>query len=37
VFREVLGSWSKEKLHVATLICRVAGVNPVNPEGGRHE
>lgn len=33
VIREVLGAWSKEKLHVSILICRVAGVNPANSEG----
>ena len=37
VIREVLGTWSKEKLHVATLICRVAGINPKSPEGNRNE
>ncbi len=35
VIREILGTWSKEKLHVATLICRVAGVNPMDAEGSR--
>jgi hypothetical protein len=24
-------------LHVATLICRVVGVNPMAPDGGRHD
>lgn len=37
VIREVLGGWSKEKLHAAILICRVAKVNPMLPECGRHD
>lgn len=37
VIREVLGEWSKEKLHVAILICRVAQVNPLQSESGRHD
>ena len=36
VIREVLGTWSEEKLHVATVICRVAGVNPMALDKGRH-
>lgn len=27
-FRAILREWSERKLHEATLICRVAGVNP---------
>jgi hypothetical protein len=37
VIREVLGTWSKEKLHVATIVCRVAGVNPLHSESNRNE
>jgi len=37
VIREVLGTWSKEKLHVATIVCRVAGVNPHHSEGNRND
>lgn len=28
ITREVMGKWAAEKKHEATLICRVAGVNP---------
>ncbi len=35
VLKEIIAAWSKEKLHVATVICRCAGVNPTQPEGGR--
>jgi hypothetical protein len=35
VIREVMAAWSAEKLHVATLICRVAGVNPQSSDRGR--
>ena len=38
VIREVLGEWSREKLHVATVICRVAQVNPMAPDADwRHK
>lgn len=37
VIRDLLGKWSADQLHVATLILRVAGRNPTQPEGGRHE
>lgn len=36
VIREVLGEWSREKLHVATVICRVAGVNPMSSDSRAH-
>lgn len=36
VIRDVLGAWSKEKLHVATVICRVANVNPMALDKGRN-
>jgi hypothetical protein len=29
VMREMLAKWSAEKLHESTVICRVAGVNPL--------
>lgn len=29
VAREMLAKWSAEKLHESTVICRVAGVNPL--------
>lgn len=35
VVKEILAAWSKEKLHVATVICRTAGVNPRDSEDGR--
>lgn len=35
VFRDLLKAWSDEKLHEAVSICRVAGVNPTQPEAGR--
>lgn len=35
VMREMLAAWSFQRVHEATLICRVAGVNPFESEGGR--
>lgn len=35
VLRGLLLEWSGRKLHEATLICRVAGVNPTSPETQR--
>ncbi len=35
VLRTLLDSWSRDRLHEATLICRVAGVNPMDPETRR--
>ncbi len=35
VFREMLAAWSAKKRHEAVLICRVAGVNPSDPEPDR--
>lgn len=32
---DLLEAWAKEKLHEATVICRVAGVNPTAPGAGR--
>lgn len=37
VIREILSEWSKRRLHEASVICRVAGVNPMRPDGGRNE
>ena len=33
--RGLLKDWSNAKLHEATLILRVAGINPTQPEGER--
>lgn len=33
--RALLGDWSRDRPHEATLICRVAGVNPMASEGDR--
>lgn len=35
VMRQLLAVWSGEQLHVATLICRTAGVNPADPVPSR--
>ncbi len=35
VLKEIIAAWSKEKLHVSMIVCRVAGVNPMDAEGGR--
>lgn len=35
VLRTLLNEWSRDRLHEATLICRVAGVNPMASEGDR--
>jgi hypothetical protein len=35
VLRRIIREWSQAKLHEATLVCRVAGVNPTSPEGDR--
>ena len=35
VVREILAEWSAKRLHRATVICRVAGVNPMASDGGR--
>ena len=37
VFREMLREWSAKKLHEASVICRVAGVNPMRPESNRSD
>ena len=37
VLRDILKLWSDAKFHEATLIMRVAGRNPITPEGGRNE
>jgi len=35
VIRELLAEWSAKKLHEATVICRVVGVNPTVPDMDR--
>ena len=35
VLREILRQWSRQKLHEATLICRVSGRNPASPDSDR--
>lgn len=35
VLKEIIALWSAEKLHVATVICRVAGRNPFESEAIR--
>ncbi len=37
VVREILAEWSAKKLHAATVICRVAGVNPMVSDRARSE
>ena len=32
---KILGQWADEQVHVSTLICRVAGVNPTQPDSRR--
>lgn len=32
---DLLEAWAKEKLHEATVICRVAGINPTAPDADR--
>ena len=34
---EILGAWADQKLHESTLVCRVAGVNPMMPEVKRRD
>ena len=31
----LLEEWAEKKLHEASVVCRVAGVNPMAPEAGR--
>lgn len=35
VMNDLLAQWATDKLHEATVVCRVAGVNPMAPESGR--
>lgn len=35
VMRNLLREWSDKKKHEATVICRVAGINPTTPESAR--
>jgi hypothetical protein len=37
VIRLILDEWSKNQLHISTLICRVAGVNPAALDTNRNE
>ena len=37
IMRAILKDWSCAKLREATLICRVAGVNPTSPDPKRSE
>lgn len=32
---QLLDDWAASKLHEATVVCRVAGVNPTEPDGSR--
>ena len=32
ILLQLLKAWSSEKINEATLICRVAGINPTAPE-----
>jgi hypothetical protein len=32
---QLLEQWAKDKLHEATLVCRVAGINPMLSEPSR--
>lgn len=36
VIRLILEEWSRNQLHISTLICRVAGVNPLPSDSGRN-
>lgn len=36
VLRDMLAKWSADRLHVATVICRVAGVNPMALDADRN-
>lgn len=35
IMKELLRQWSEAKVHEATIVCRVAGINPTRPEGER--
>lgn len=35
VVRQLIRDWSSKKINEAIVICRVAGVNPTDPETGR--
>lgn len=35
VVREILAEWSAKKLHAATVVCRLAGVNPMRSDDAR--
>lgn len=35
VINEILEAWVESKLREATMVCRVAGINPTEPESDR--
>ena len=35
VVRQLIRDWSSKKIHEAIVICRVAGINPADPESSR--
>lgn len=35
IMKELLRQWSEAKVHEATIVCRVAGINPTRQEGER--
>ena len=37
VVREILAKWSAARVHEASLICRVAGINPLAPDAARNQ
>jgi hypothetical protein len=37
VIRDILKAWSDKQSHVAIVICRVAGINPYQPESNRND
>lgn len=36
VVRQIVADWSKRQRHVATVICRVARINPLATDPGRN-
>ena len=37
VLRELLAKWSGDELHKSILICRVAGINPMQADSDRND
>lgn len=35
IIKSILEEWSGKQLHIATLVCRVAGVNPIQLDSSR--